>query len=95
MAIMVILEAIVCAAAVFPKHAAPFGLALRRVRELRKEHDVVIAPKCKGAFKASAGALKTPIFEVGAAPVHVVSYYFCCGPKFFLVDKLSRILALI
>jgi hypothetical protein len=49
---MVILEAIVCVAAVSPKHAAPFGLAPRKVRELRKEHHVVTAPECKGTSKA-------------------------------------------
>jgi hypothetical protein len=45
--------------------------------------------------KPSAGALRTPISAVGAAPVHVVSYYFCCDPKFSLVDELSEILALV
>lgn len=44
LAIMVIFEAIVCVVAVFPKHTPPFGLALRKVRELRKEHHVVTAP---------------------------------------------------
>lgn len=52
LAILEILKAIVCVAAVFPKHAAPFGLAPRKVRELRKEHHVARASECKGAFKA-------------------------------------------